>query len=247
MSEHLIVRLGREFFQNRNSETETFASDPKANAFLNDIENHPHAFVLACCMDRQTKAERAWLIPYKIGELLGDYSFSALLKLSLENTVNIFNENSLHRHNNNMAGVFYSAVQRIKNQYDGNASIIWANKPSSSSVVYRFLQFDGIGIKIATMTTNILVRHFNIPLSDYYSIDVSPDVHVKRVMSRAGLVDSPNADNNLIIYKARELCPEFPGIIDYSLWEIGRKWCRPSNPDCKNCKPANECEKRIND
>ena len=172
MSEHLIVRLSREFFQNRTNETETFSIDPKANAFLNDIETHPHAFVLACCMDRQTKAERAWLIPYKVGTLLGDFSFSALLKLSLGDTIKIFNENSLHRHNNNMAAVFYNAVQRIENQYNGNASLIWANKPSSSSVVYRFLQFEGIGIKIATMSTNILVRHFNIPLSDYYSIDV---------------------------------------------------------------------------
>ena len=32
-----------------------------ANAFLNDLEKYPHAYVLACCMDRQTKAERAWM------------------------------------------------------------------------------------------------------------------------------------------------------------------------------------------
>ena len=37
------------------------------------------------------------------------------------------------------------------------------------------------------------------------------------------------------------MCPEFPGIIDYSLWEIGRKWCRSDNPDCRVCIVSTEC------
>ena len=53
-------------------------------------------------------------------------------------------------------------------------------------------------------------------------------------------------NNDKIIYKAREMCPEFPGIIDYSLWEIGRKWCRPNDPECKNCIVTSECPMIIN-
>ena len=98
---------------------------------------------------------------------------------------------------------------------------IWSNNPSSAKVVYEFLQFKGSGKKIATMAANILARQFKIPFSDYYSIDISPDVHILRVMRRTGLVDN-NADLDSIIYKARELNPEFPGIIDFSCWEIGR-------------------------
>jgi endonuclease III len=94
------------------------------------------------------------------------------------------------------------------------------------------------------MAANILARQFMIPFSDYCSIDVSPDIHVRRVMQRNGLV-SKNATNDAIIYKAREMCPEFPGVIDFSLWEIGRTWCHPQNPDCKNCIIASECPKRI--
>lgn len=245
MNEHLIVELGKEIFKEPQKGNVHLVDDLEANTFLNDIEKYPHAYVLACCMDRQIKAERAWRIPYIIGEILGDFSFEALIDLTLEDTKRIFNEYKLHRFNDIMAEFFYSAVQRIKNQYCGDASKIWSNNQSSAAIVYRFLQFDGVGIKIATMATNILARQYKVPMSDYFSIDVSPDVHVKRVMYRAGLVDKPNADNNFIIYKARELCPEFPGIIDFSLWEIGRTWCHTTNPDCNSCKLYNGCIKRI--
>jgi len=241
--EHLIVRLGRELFTSPGREIVHLVDDASANAFLNDLEHNSHAYVLACCMDRQTKAERAWMIPFLVGSYLGNYSFDALAELSLEECKRVFNEYKLHRFNDTMAEVFFKAVRRIKEQYNGNASEIWSGCPSSAAIVYRFLQFDGVGIKIATMATNILARQFKIPMADYYSIDVSPDVHVKRVMYRAGLVDQEDADNTFIIYKARELCPEFPGIIDFSLWEIGRTWCHPAVPDCQQCKLSAGCKK----
>src|SRR5690554_7296394 len=62
----------------------------------------------------------------------------------------------------------------------------WRGNPSSAAVVYRFLQFDGVGPKIATMATNILARDFKIPMSDYYSVDISTDVHILRVLRRSG-------------------------------------------------------------
>jgi hypothetical protein len=143
-----------------------------------------------------------------------------------------------------MAEIFHSAIMDIHIKYDNNAAKIWNNNPSSASVVYRFLEFYGNGVKISTMAANILARQFKIPFSDYYSIDISPDVHVKRVMARMGYVHE-DANNDKIIYKARELNPEFPGIIDFSCWEIGRNWCRPKSADCNNCIVNNECEKNM--
>jgi len=133
-------------------------------------------------------------------------------------------------------------VHKILTDYDGNASLIWSGNPSSASVVYRFLQFNGCGVKIATMAANILARQFKIPFSDYYSVDISPDVHIFRVLKRTGLVPA-NADRESIIYKARELNPEFPGIIDYSCWEIGRKYCRPTKMLCESCPIESDCMK----
>ncbi|MDT4761145.1 hypothetical protein [Sphaerochaeta sp. PS] len=243
--EHILVIIGKDRFSNSERENIDFVQhNPLINALLNDIEQYPHAYVLACLMDRQISAEKAWSIPYKVKNELKSFEISVLGTLPLEFYQNLFVTKSFHRFNKDMGEVFYSAIHTIQENYCGDASGIWAGNPSSATVVYRFLQFKGCGIKIATMTTNILARSFKIPLSDYYSIDISPDVHVNRVLKRTGLVH-PDSSREAIIYKAREINPEFPGIIDFSCWEIGRTYCKPTNPHCSECPLSSECKKNL--
>jgi endonuclease III len=78
-------------------------------------------------------------------------------------------------------------------------------------------------------------------LADYYSVDVSVDVHVRRVFTRLGLVRD-GATNEEIVYTARSLHPEFPGLMDLPVWEIGRNWCRPQRPKCAECYMHGVCE-----
>jgi endonuclease III len=241
---NLLIDIAKERFENPASQIVHFVDDEKANAILVDLDKYPHAYVLACLMDRQIKAERAWIIPYEIYKEIGTFDFDELLKLDLDSLKEIFKRRTLHRFNDSMAKIFHLALSDIHHKYDGNAANIWNGNPSSSSVVYRFLEFKGSGIKISTMAANILARQFRIPFSDYYSIDISPDVHIIRVMKRMGLVPQ-NASNEMIIYKAREMNPEFPGIIDFSCWEIGRTWCKPRNPICVDCLVSDTCKKVI--
>lgn len=221
-----------------------FTKHPDADEFLNDLSNYPHAYVLACVMDRQIKAERAWLIPYRISEIIGSKDFSTFLNLKLNDIKNIFNDNNLHRFNDIMSNCFFLTIQRIHEFYDDNASNIWSDNPKSATIVKRFLQFKGVGIKIATMATNILAREFKIPMQDYICIDISPDVQVKRVFKRLGLL-SNDVGNDELIYTARELNPSYPGIFDLSCWEIGRNWCSPKNPKCKDCYLTDYCPKKF--
>lgn len=242
--DHILVRLGKERFAQKGEHPWVhLTGNPKYDTLLNDLENIPHAFVLACLMDKQIQAERAWKIPCILMEKWGT-DIDVLNAVSLEAYSSFFNERKLHRFNNNMAEVFKSGVQRIVGRYGGDASLIWKGTPGSAKVIYDFLQFRGAGIKIATMAANILARQFQIEFSDYCSIDVSPDVHVRRVMRRMELVEDIE-DTDSVIYRARELNPEFPGIIDFSAWEIGREYCRPAHPRCDCCVARAECAKRL--
>jgi len=235
-----LVQLGDTHFHEPKKEIQ-FTKVPSANALLNDLTGHPHAFVLACIMDRQVKAEKAWLIPCLISEKLQGFSMKVLRTLSRNKMKRLMTKpQPLHRFADKMSECFHSAVQHIANHYDGDASRIWTGRPSSAEVVYRFLKFDGVGLKISSMAANILARDFKIPFADYYAIDISADVRVRRVFARLGLCDiDPTVEQ--VIYKARSLHPEFPGIMDLSCWEIGGEWCTASNPECSGCSMKDLC------
>jgi endonuclease III len=222
-----------------------FTKVAEADALLNDLDTYPHAFVLACVMDRQVKAEKAWLIPYRISEKLGGFSMETLSQLSVADVNRLMSQPvPLHRFVEKMSSFFYSAVQLISNKYGGNAARIWSGSPSSAEVVYRFLEFDGVGPKIGSMATNILARELKIPFADYFSIDISADVHVRRVFTRLGFCGA-DATVEQVIYKAKALHPEFPGMMDLPCWEIGRNWCKASSSECEVCYMRDLCPTAI--
>ena len=86
---------------------------PEADALLNDLAGHPHAFVLACVMDRQIKAERAWQIPYRLSQELGDFTFERLRGVSEEEYERLFRTLKLHRFPEVMSRSFWAAMRRI--------------------------------------------------------------------------------------------------------------------------------------
>ena len=221
-----------------------FTRNPIIDKYLNDLDNFPHFFVLACIMDRQMKAENAWKIPHYISKEIGSPNFKSFANLTLSETHEIFNEHNLHRFKNIMAICFYQAVQRILHEYNGYASRIWRDDLSSITIMRRFLQFDGAGVKIASMATNILIREFKLPIKDKSYIDISPDIHVRRVFTRLGFIHK-HATNEDLIYCARSLYPDYPSVFDLPTWEVGRNWCKPNNPDCNNCYLNTHCRKDI--
>lgn len=236
----VLVRRGEELFR-ADSRPLNFTANQEADALLNDLEHHPHAFVLACVLDRQVKAERAWVIPYRLSQALGGFSFPLLQTLSTGDFHQLLTKPQvLHRFPEEMSRNLHSAINLIATAYGGDAGQIWSGTPSSAHVVMRFLRFRGVGPKIATMATNILARNFKIPFADYYSIDVSADVHIRRVFARLGFI-AADASTEEAIYAARALHPRFPGLMDFPAWEIGRQWCRPTAPRCPECYMQSFC------
>jgi endonuclease-3 len=193
----------------------------KAEDLLDDIAKHPHVFVLGCIMDRQVRAEHAWAIPYVVGQEAGGFRFRDYLKLDKKRLRKIFQDRALHRFRVRAADSFHSALYDIQQKYDGDASRIWTGNPSSAAIIRRFLEFNGVGPKIATMATNILLRDFKVEMQDHSSIDISTDVQVKKFFIHHGLLRE-DASNDELTYLARELHPEYPGVFDFIAWTGGR-------------------------
>ncbi len=215
------------------------------------LRNYPHIFVLGCVMDRQIGYTRAWNIPLIIADKLGGKDFCKFAAKSEQWYIDVFETEKLHRFNRPMAKMFYLAVQKIKNDYYSDASRIWNDKPNSAELVSRFLDFEGVGIKIATMATNILSRDYKVKLQDYCAIDISPDIHVKRVMYKLGLlpqeknVDFSKIEATKVVYKAKSMNPEFPGIFDLAFWKVGNeKICMNKKCNEAQCIFGRICKKQ---
>lgn len=209
--------------------------------FVNDLENYPHAFVIGCVMNRGIPAEKAWRIPGEIHERLGTLELERLSRLDADEAERLFSEPpALHRYRKKMAECFRDAVHRIRDEYGGDASNIWAAPVGSAELVRRFRKFRGVGQKISTMAANILVRDFRIDVTDRRHIDISVDVHVQRVFGRLELIPQ-GADELDIVVAARTMHPEYPGIFDFACWDIGRKWCKATDPVCGECYMEDLC------
>lgn len=221
-----VLKICREIYDN--------ASAPEGQKEL--YEKYPHLFVFCCVMDSQLDADKVWRIPLIIAEELGGKEFYRFLEKDKEWYINFFNEKKLHRFNMVMAQAFYSAVQDIHNKWSDDASNMWKGKQSSAQVIYNFYQFKRVGIKIATMAANILSREYGVELGDYSAIDISPDVHVKRAMYRLGFLPYKEdivlseIDPTMVVYRAKSLNPNFPGLMDLAFYQIG------SDGICQNKK-----------
>jgi endonuclease III len=95
------------------------------------------------------------------------------------------------------------------------------------------------------MTVLLIESAFSIYFDDldHRQIDIKPDVHTMRVLYRLGA--SQAMTDQAAVIAARKLNPEFPGTLDFSLWNIGRTWCRPIAPLCSACGIGSICTKRF--
>lgn len=231
-----IVKIANEFYEQKVKE---------AKHYDENFIKYPHLFLLGAVMDSQIGAKKAWNIPFIIADELGGKDFSLFCAKDYAWYKEQFETKKLHRFNEVMSDAFYSAVVKIKNEYNSNAANIWNDTPTSAELVCRLLEFKKVGIKIATMVANLLSRDCGVILKDKHAIDISPDVHVKRAMYRLGLlpkienVDFKSIENNKIIYAAKSLNPEFAGVLDPVFWEIGNKGIC-ANDGCKSNK-ENKC------
>jgi uncharacterized HhH-GPD family protein len=218
-----------------------FTFDKEADAF---VKKERTAFLFAVILDQGAIAERIWEIPYHLNKIMGHLDVYRIAVMKDEELINIFNQlPSKPRYLNIAIKRIKNAASQVVLRYQGKAENIWNDNPRAQDLQSRFDSFDGIGQKKSSMATRILGMDLNVPIRNWNEIDVSVDEMIMRVFPRTGLTKSNNSRE--IIETARQLNLSFPGALDYPCWMIGRQWCLPQNPNCKECYIGEVCPKIV--
>ena len=226
--------------QLRDTAIAQFTPSREANQLIHD---DPFAFLLAVISDMGIPAERAWAIPYKLLERLGYLTPRQLAADPAAVTAAFQQEPQLHRFVNNVPSWLVQAAQIVLDKYHGDAASIWSDIPTAAVLRKRLEEFPGIGQKKAAMAVEILARDLGVKLRELTGSDIAYDVHVRRVFLRTGLAQRDQVDHMVTV--ARALYPERPGALDMPAWDVGRRWCRPANPDCLTCPLNTVCPRLI--
>ena len=218
----------------------TFSENVAADALL---ERSPNAFLIGLLFTQGIPAERAWAGPYLLGERLGTLDLE-LLSANPTAVREAFQQRPmLHRFKETIPRWVTSAAARLLNEYQGDASRVWAAGSHVIDVTERLSSFEGIGRKKAVMGVEILMRHFDIDLAGREYGQVAYDVQVRRVFLRSGLV--ARDDREEIEAAAAAACPQAPGTLDLAAWLIGRQTCRPRHPLCDICRLGDVCPRLV--
>ncbi len=205
------------------------------------LRQNPFAFLMAASIDRGALAEAVWEIPFLLNKKLGQLDPKLLSQMRLEQLEEVLRSlDRKPRFPRQSAQTIISLSGLVFNQFHGNAANIWEDK-KPSNIVQTLEQIWGVGPGIAHMIVRILVDEFGYDPGPegLRQIDVKPDTHIIRVFCRTGLTQ--NRSGKACVEAARQLYPEFPGLLDWPAWEIGRTWCHEHSPECVKCPLYNIC------
>jgi len=215
-----------------------FTRDEDADKFL---RGNRFAFLMAASIDRGALAEAVWQVPFLLKEKFGHLDPQSLSQMSeheLEGALRQLDKRP--RFPRHSARTIASLAKLVTEKFSGDAAGIWKGR-EPLDVVDTLQQVWGVGPGIAHMTVRILIDEFGYHPSprSLRTVDVKPDTHVTRVFYRTGLTTVRS--RKACIEAARQLHPEFPGLLDWPTWEIGRTWCHEHNPDCATCPLCHVC------
>jgi endonuclease III len=213
-----------------------------------------NAFLLGVMFDRSVSADRAWDAAQWICDAVGESDDVGALWRALRDMDPRrlrgflrygYGGCAFHRHYKTFARLLPQAAHHLLAHYGGDPRRIWGGQRDVTEVRRRLDAIPAIGPALAKMAVLILAREHGLLGGKKASpqLDVKPDVHVRRVFLRTGLIPH-GASIEAVLQSARQVAPDFPASLDAPAWEIGRNWCRPQRPKCPEC-PLDEVCPRV--
>jgi endonuclease III len=199
------------------------------------------AFLLACCLDRGSRSETIWKIPYYLKMELGHLNPVQFAQMSIEEIQQALGRLPVRlRYTHDAPYTVLQLAQIISSEFGGRSEALWEGR-SPREILRTLRRIRGVDT-IANMAVNLLHRYLGIKFSfdELRDIDVKPDVHVERVFQRTGLMDRAGRS----VQVARRLKEAYPADLDLGSWEIGRRWCHAISPDHEQCPLSAICPRR---
>lgn len=214
------------------------------NAPANDfLISDDWAFLCGVICDYQMPADRAWATPFNLAQRMGGWSVDIIAHNPDRVRDSFLGPPAIHRFPNQTSGFVVDGARRVLDAYEGDAGSVWRGSPTARDLQARLQEFKGISQKKAAMAVEILYAQLGVEITEMWGSDIAYDVHVRRVMLRAGLAQRDTVTH--MVERARELHPERPGALDLPMWEIGRTWCHKTNPECDACAIADVCPRDV--
>jgi len=236
-----VLRFGRVLAELEANRTNPVLTDrDAANEFLMADD---WAFLAGVIGDYQMPAERAWAVPYNLSRRLNGWGAGFVADNPDRVLAAFLGPPALHRFPTQSARWLVAGARRVVDVYGGDAGAVWNDRPTARQLQERLSEFVGISQKKAAMAVEILSGQRGIEIRDLSGSDIAYDVHVRRVMLRAGLAQRDQVDH--MVEAARRFHPERPGALDLPMWEIGRTWCHAHKPDCGNCEIGAVCPRLV--
>lgn len=203
----------------------------------------PWGFLCGVICDYQMPADRAWATPYNLAQRLGGFGVEMIAADHARVHRAFLGPPAIHRFPTQTTGFVVDGARRVIEEYAGDASNVWNDRPTARELQHRLTAFKGISQKKAAMAVEILYAQFGVPIEEMEGSDIAYDVHVRRLMLRTGLAERDELAH--MVERARELHPERPGALDLPMWEIGRTWCHKRDPECEICVIGDQCPRLV--
>jgi endonuclease-3 len=113
----------------------------------------------------------------------------------------------------------------------GSISLDYLRKLNNEEILEKLVSYPGIGVKTASCVLLFSLRRNVCPV----------DTHVHRTLNRIGIVKTTSPDKTF--YSINEKLPDkVAHSFHTNLIRLGREFCKPTNPNCKDCPLLDMCE-----
>ncbi len=203
-------------------------------------------------LDQGQKAERAWnAAEYLVDnyfntseDFWGDIATTHLARIKkICQTGYVGKSFALNYSFNKFPRNLKSSAKLMIEKYGSDPRNIWNVRAENVYQIYdRFLLFPGIGDALAKMAQFALVKNHGVAggISSKSEMSIKPDILVRRVLRRVGLVSS--GQTYVVVAQAQEFGLSSPADFDAAVWVIGREFCFKSVPACNKCPIALACD-----